>query len=437
MSDTFNPDLFKGLLLNAKGLRTQKSFAEECGMTPQYFNRLLSGKTRPNVSTLEKIAAHADNGVALDTLKKACGYPVKENKKVEEKKLDVDISKRFDWKYLINLVAALHQDEIADSPEEYLNMIVDEIKGMVFAAYVSAEFVGKPVQKGNYTYKEADFVFRVPAYTIRFKTVLAYLVRRRKDDAEEHTTLPIYARLLTTMTALQEYFPNAIDPTIEDDPEIDMDELHHNIYSEGQYNYPGKSRRMSVEERLLHSIFGNTPDSRVKVPEVTSGYGIYVENVNREKIKELCLKYKDVWPDGADPDTYRDEPDNKEVGPIVLYARCMKTLTGFPVYYINPALYKEDEEEYVQTKPVLMVAEESMVGNYGAAYKNYDAGAVLKACERIARDLGVERFGHVWFQYYDTFETIPEYETEFPDVEKLAEAKREFAEAEEDEKANE
>ncbi len=66
------------LILLAKGSRSQKDFAEECGVTAQHLCKCIKKKIihTPSVAFLKKIASHADNNVQLSDLLSAAGYDV-------------------------------------------------------------------------------------------------------------------------------------------------------------------------------------------------------------------------------------------------------------------------------------------------------------------------------------------------------------------------
>ena len=71
-------DRFAELLIAAKGSRSMRTFAMECGVTPAAFSRIVKklNKGASSVQLLESIAKHADpqSGVSMDELAAANGY---------------------------------------------------------------------------------------------------------------------------------------------------------------------------------------------------------------------------------------------------------------------------------------------------------------------------------------------------------------------------
>lgn len=71
-------DRLSRLISLAKGGRSQKAFAIECGVTPQHICRCIRKKISytPSIQFLEKIANHAANNVQLADLLSAAGYDI-------------------------------------------------------------------------------------------------------------------------------------------------------------------------------------------------------------------------------------------------------------------------------------------------------------------------------------------------------------------------
>lgn len=91
----FNQKKFRELLKKGIGLRTQKEFAVQAGMSPATINRMLNEDViaRPKIKTLETLASHMHN-VSYSELMDACGY---ETPGIEEvvRSLESDISDFF------------------------------------------------------------------------------------------------------------------------------------------------------------------------------------------------------------------------------------------------------------------------------------------------------------------------------------------------------
>ena len=71
----FNQKKFRELLKKGIGLRTQKEFAAQAGMSPATINRMLNEDViaRPKIKTLEALTNHMHN-VTYSELMDACGY---------------------------------------------------------------------------------------------------------------------------------------------------------------------------------------------------------------------------------------------------------------------------------------------------------------------------------------------------------------------------
>ena len=78
---------FAGLLLVAKGNRTMKTFALECGVNPSTFTRItqMTNKGASSQELIEAIATHADpkSGVTLEALADANGYTIERDSGVK------------------------------------------------------------------------------------------------------------------------------------------------------------------------------------------------------------------------------------------------------------------------------------------------------------------------------------------------------------------
>lgn len=72
----FNQQAFIEILKKAIGTRQHKTFAAEIGVSPTHLSRMLnpSYKGQPSLTTLEKIAEHAENAVNYQELLAAAGY---------------------------------------------------------------------------------------------------------------------------------------------------------------------------------------------------------------------------------------------------------------------------------------------------------------------------------------------------------------------------
>lgn len=82
---------FAALLIAAKGGRTMKDFADECGVNPSTFTRITqkANKGASSADLLEAIAAHADpsSGVTIEDLASANGYSVRKDDRLRSTQL--------------------------------------------------------------------------------------------------------------------------------------------------------------------------------------------------------------------------------------------------------------------------------------------------------------------------------------------------------------
>ncbi len=76
MRTDFDKTTFADLLKRSVGSRTQKEFAALTGISSAHLSRLLHQKfdSPPSIDTLQRLAAHAQNGVTYWDLLNACGY---------------------------------------------------------------------------------------------------------------------------------------------------------------------------------------------------------------------------------------------------------------------------------------------------------------------------------------------------------------------------
>ena len=76
-------EAFAKLLVAAKGGRTMKDFAEECGVNPSTFTRIIqmTNKGASSTELIEAIAKNADksSGITIEALARANGYTVEED----------------------------------------------------------------------------------------------------------------------------------------------------------------------------------------------------------------------------------------------------------------------------------------------------------------------------------------------------------------------
>lgn len=412
-----NSTRFRMAVKMAMGLRTQKQFASDIGTTPQYLSRLMSGTVRPTMKTLEHIAAHADNGITLQSLRKACGYNDPQAnastaaRGYQPKKTILDYNRASDFGYVVGLAAARMKNYKANSPTAYVDIIVETIKnfeqGQIFSEdnNVSGELIGDVTRDGVRTYQETDFTFRVPKYIARVKVVLSWI-----NDLTDG--LPRNFALSTDARTLKQYFPTAIDPAIEDDPEVIFDP--DSAYVEKQYLMPTYSNDPRMD--AIVSLFGPQDAEEVRVPEIEEGYGFYTDDISNDTAIEFCTKYKNFWPEGLEnPENYHDTDEEEPNGVLGLIAYILRNMTGILFVYCDPKIGLKEGETLIQDKPTIMVDEDRCNDNGCTDFSGYSRSTVLQLCARFAAELGVKKYGSVWVQGYIEHYTEPEYNTIFPD----------------------
>lgn len=439
-------DAFVLALQMATGMRTQKKFAKECGISPQYFSRLMKGDTVPNISTLAKIAAHADNGITLEKLRNICGYSDSssdtniDNFNASNSNL-IDTKHAKDWTYVLGLVSEASKGYTSASLDDYLYLVLSIFRNLEKNNYlpedIDAELVGEPKEDGNRIVAEADFtVNRLNSPNIeRIKTVISGIPTHDKDTVE-------YTDMIFVPEAgtLQRCFPNAIDPSaVNSEKPIDF----MKCYAEFKRRIPyiGGSAKTDIAARI------SITDDDVVEANLFEGYGFYVNEVSEEKVKEAILRLSkesttQIHEETSDEEflqlkmdvlssKHTSKPHSKKHNYLEIYADMLSEIYGINFRFIDTdesfktakeigSLYTEHLNELKDNRSLIMV-------DYVAICNGeYDKATTLSACNRAAMLLGVRKYGQVYYKALRIFRREPEYSTDFPD-DKFSTVKKEFS----------
>lgn len=447
--DFMDKDAFVLALQMATGMRTQRKFAKECGISPQYFSRLMKGDTVPNISTLAKIAAHADNGITLEKLRNICGYSDSSSDtdtdhfNASNSNL-IDIKHARDWTYVLGLVAEASKGYTSASFDDYLHLVLSIFRNLEKNNFlpedIDAELVEEPKKDGNRVVAEADFtVNRLNSPNIvRIKTVISGIPTHEKATVE-------YTDMIFVPEAgtLQRCFPNAIDPSAGN-PEKPIDFMK--CYSEFKRRIPfiGGSAKTDIAART------SITDNDVVEANLFEGYGFYVNEVSVEKVKDAILQLSKAFTTQLHEETSDEEflqlkmdalnskhtgkPHSKKHNYLEIYADMLSEIYGIYFRFVDTdesyktakelgGLYTEHLNELKGNRSLIMV-------DYVAISNGeYDKATTLSACNNAAMFLGVRKYGHVYYKALRIFRREPEYSTDFPN-DKLIAAKKEFSDSE-------
>jgi transcriptional regulator with XRE-family HTH domain len=416
---------FRRLLTQAIGPRTQKNFAELCGMTPPYLNRLLhSDSVVPTMETLTRIADHAYDGVTFAALCKACGLEpaVMERGSHFSQWHLMPEQQRAD---IVNqTLQALNKNwfhregpnaMVVDSADQVTDMIADKLAQMLdtdrktFSCEIIPDQTGQP---------QSAVFHDLVLYPVALTWEEPYFVCRHKFmlQVAGQTDKCIVLGLDLQEDDLKKAFVREVDPA---DHEADPT----GVYTEIFYRNALRAYE-NPEETLLKSIFGRN-DADVEVPTVEEGEGFYTPDLNdpavRARVAAFFQKHKDMIPEnaGTADNLYADYVDKKEQcgycnGTFGLVAYIMRKETGFAFCFIdNPGIK--------QNRPLIMLSDVFF------DRKNCpERQTVRNAIVPYAVELGIDRIGTVWNRYCESLPKNPEMRV--PNVEQQQEAASEFAE---------
>lgn len=421
---------FRRLLSQAIGPRTQKSFAELCGMTPQYLNRLLhSDSVVPTMDTLTRIAAHAYDGVTFAALCKTCDIDPASVEK-ESKFSPWELASEHKRASIVN--QALHTlndnwfhresgpnamifkslDQVTDMISEQLSQMLETDK-KTFSCELIKDVNGQA---------QLSFVHGMALYPVVLTWEESYFVCRHKFmlqvySVTSETNELIVVGLNLAKSDLEKAFVQEVAPT-------DGDSDPNDIYTEIFYRNLSNTYE-SPAEKILREMFG-TASLEVDVPDLEEGEGFYTPDLKdpavQEKVAAFFQKHAHMIPDnaGTADNLYADYVDEHEQceycnGTFGLVAYIMGKEAGFPFTYLN-------NPDFEHNRPIIMMSDIFIKEENGPERQTVRAALIPYAIE-----LGVDKIGTVWNQYYKTVPITPEINVK-PDAKKQEEARQDFSE---------
>ena len=404
-------DTFRELLLKAIGPRTQKSFAAMCGMTPQYLNRLMhSDSIVPTMDTLTRIASHAYGGVTLYVLCRACDIDpatVSQEPHFSPWQLG-SVHKRAEA--VNQALAALDKNwfhrnpgpnaMVFDSVDQITDMISDTLSTMLETDEntFSCELI--PDEEGNAQPARAEDIPGMLLYPVvlaweDFDHVCRHKFMLQAFAASEKPKYVVVV-LDLQMANLEKAFPKEVGIK-ENDP--------NGVYTEIFYRNVSSADE-SPEERLLKQLFRHS-DMQADVPAVEEGEGFYTPDLEdpevRKTVAAFFKNHAHMIPDdaGVAENLYADYVDQEQKcelcnGTFGLVAHIMSRETGFPFTFI-------DNPDFYNNRPLIMMADILIDKKDGP-----DRQTVRSSLIPYARELGIDRVGSVWHQYYASLPINPE-----------------------------
>lgn len=379
-------EVFHKLLKTAIGGRTQRQFAEECGITPTYLNRLLHTDTiTPTPETLTKIAEHSE--VLMGDLMRACGYPVQSA--FEQYEIELASPRPlpltpFTAEISIDVVQNVLQPEIIDRGHIEINDVVDlmnsrlsELSGKFSS--IQCELAGDP--KTVTTDEIPGGEHQLQVLEFRWQTMMEACIHKRVVIWNEHDL-----QFRNEPAFLGKYFPEAVDPSRK----VSDKSYYENTLRPASGNLTEDERR----EKMIHRM-------RLSIQTVELGIGFYANKISDETMVRFCKKYEDDLPymndyhDFPNPDYPKGKKSRKpEKGIEYAASEIMTIESGIPICYMEP-----DGKRL--NRAVFMVTESD------ARY--YDQNMILAAMRRFSSELGVEKYGTVWHVLNRLFPAEPQF----------------------------
>lgn len=368
----FNQKKFRELLKKGIGLRTQKEFAVQAGMSPATINRMLNEDViaRPKIKTLETLANHMHN-VTYSELMDACGY---ETPGIEEvvRGLESDISDFFAF-----------SDGISFFPN--MEAMLERLHSFVQRDVVQIVKVSGKENTGD------DIPEDVKGKGAEEGTTVS--IEWRYNNCECCTEFQVYYILTKGDKAI------IIDTDI--DKPFEAPAGSKNTYI--QHTEIVSTKYSPAALRLLENIFGGVlPGGDVEIlPAIYAGYGFevhgtpegFVDFLNAHSdtfcdSKENVQLYRRIV-DGEDPEeVFKEYGSVFAAGPCAVIADIMKKETEEEYLY-----YTEDDRlpEDMRNACIMKRAEYDFIERLSNDTKYY-----LYEC---ARELKLPTFGAV---YYNT-----------------------------------
>lgn len=113
----FNKKIFALLLEKARGSRSMRSFANECGISYVQLHKLEKSaqENPPGKKLLLKLAENSENGIEYEDFLFASGYDLDKEEKKEKQKKSADIQSKY------NMLSAGQQKTVYDFVDYLLN----------------------------------------------------------------------------------------------------------------------------------------------------------------------------------------------------------------------------------------------------------------------------------------------------------------------------
>lgn len=414
-----NYERFHGLLETAIGRRTQKAFAQKCGVSPQYLNKLLRRDIRPARSTLYAFAQHAEGNVTYHDFLSACGYASgTEREKGAIYDDDIPPYRFDDGTYFVKIAAAQmdHRaypyieekgtepafDGFADDIADKANLMIPD--GEPFSGEVlnirrlnkaeaknAADSAGNAMTDADFA-AEMQFSYETSRFTQRIKAVALAKESRRA----------LVCRMPAAAAALAVYFPDAVPP-------LGTEETYDPLEMWSETAYRSEEDAAPYGKRLANALARLQGKGQKILTALDEGLGFYTDDVKKEDVL-AAIKHHGVECSGD---------------PFACYAHIMEGETGISFSYAGTeGRTSWSDEKYPENRPCIMVSDDAM--------GNFDRKTVLNICRKYAAETGAKKYGTVWVQYEASMPKDPEYRTPLPDPEKIREAQEEFADNQED-----
>lgn len=421
---------FHAMLQQALDGRSQRAFAQECGMLPQALNRLMKQESGvPSTETLRKIAMHSS--IPLVDLLTVCGYPETACRDEPARvKTPVSANTEKDFLTLARkiVIEAATEDKLLkafDSADELIDSIIVTAKTEGRFYHMDCHRAGHNKETGRTL---LEFKGMMPLKRIRCYAVVSVGATGKLDGDKT----PLYYLLDADFKTgtIEKEFPGVLPRDIFDDSEhpVNLDAA----YAESTPSDLAIAKHVS-KTTMLDEIFRK----RVQVPQLCEGIGFYVDRVDEPTLTDFVMAHLDYIPDGTivtedDIQYYRNPSDEFETGLFGAVLAIIRSMTGIRhVFYypVDPAV------KFHMNRPVIMVPR-YMIGDGAGLY--HEAG-VYEAMRRTAYMLDVVHYGKVWCIDITDVPAEPECSIydHMPsaDASKLEEAKQDFAEAGKEEKA--
>lgn len=383
----FDQKQFQKLLRKGIGIRSQKEFAEQTGISPVTINRMLNGEkiARPKMETLTTFARSMSK-VSLNELLSACGYP---SESIEDKVFSVEeeIKKFIDEskkKFVVFRDLSILQAELQNSIKTENIVSADDIVAQ------SGGELGLPTED-----------------------IICFDVFWNHDEFLCHTIFRVYCMLTKNDQII--VYSSSLDTPDEADTAFFTENrkkiAHTTVTKQDKKVIDG----FTPEDRLLHAIFGDIDADRR--PTTLIGCGFYYKGVpegfreflNKHadvfcNIKEKSLLYQEFLIPGSDPedvfkdyrnidenDIFRKTPDGTGVGAVI--ADIMRTETGKDFFFFSK---DSNLPEDAQNECIMFRMDH---------YPEQLGSDIIAMLYSYAKELGIPEFGMV---YYNTTCVIKE-----------------------------